>query len=152
MVHGRLFNFIVFSLWLAAMGWLFWVKIYPDIMVGDPPNDNTILAAQQSHPTNGWAVSWNNRQIGWAVNTTRTLPKDLTQVDSTIHIDSLPLNEIVPRSLRGYLSLGTRDVQIPVEAVSQLVFDPLGKLLAIYLAAPITRDRAFRAFQGPGDD
>jgi hypothetical protein len=128
MVHGRWFNFAVFSLWLAAMGWLFWVKIRPELMVGDPPNENTILAAQRSHPTNGWAVFWNNRKIGWAVNTTVALPKDLTEIDSTIHIDSLPLNEIIPRSLKGYLSLGVENVRIPVEAVSELVFDPLGKL------------------------
>jgi hypothetical protein len=128
MVHGRWFNFIVFSLWLTAMGWLFWAKIRPELLVGDPPNDTTILAAQQSHPTNGWGVFWNNRQIGWAVNSTLALPRDLTQVDSTIHIDSLPLNEIVPRSLKGYVSSGTDSVRIPVEAVSELVFDPLGKL------------------------
>jgi len=128
MVHGRWFNLTVFSLWLAVMGWLFWVKIRPELLVGDPPNDNTILAAQQSHPINGWAVLWNNRRIGWAVNTTLPLPKDLTQLDSTIHIDSLPLNEIIPRSLKGYLSLGADGARIPIEATSQLVFDPLGKL------------------------
>ena len=71
MVHGRWFNFIVvFALaggdGLAVLG----KDIDPELMVGDPPNENTILAAQQSHPTNGWAVFWNNRKIGWAVNTT----------------------------------------------------------------------------------
>jgi hypothetical protein len=128
MINDRWFNFTVFSLWLVVMGWLFWVKIRPELLVGDPPNDNTILLAQQLHPTNGWSVFWNNRQIGWAVNTTFPLPKDLTQVDSTIHIDSLPLNEIIPRSLKSYLSLGAKETQISVDAASQLVFDPLGKL------------------------
>ena len=149
MVHGRWFNFAVFSLWLAAMGWLFWVKIRPELMVGDPPNENTILAAQRFHPTNGWAVFWNNRKIGWAVNTTVALPKDLTEIDSTIHIDSLPLNEIIPRSLKGYLSLGVENVRIPVEAVSERGLRPAGKALAVHVAAPIPRHRAV---QSPGHD
>ena len=128
MVHGRWFNIVVFSLWIVVMGWLFWVKIRPELLVGDPPNDNTILAAQQKNPTNAWKVLWNNREIGWAVTTTTGLPKDLTQVNSTIHIESLPLNEILPHSLKGYLALGRGVGEIPVDAASELVFDPLGKL------------------------
>ena len=136
MVHGRWFNFTVLALWLAAMGWLFRVKILRELLVGDPPNENTILAAQRSHPSNGWDVFWNDRRIGWAV-TTVALPKDLTQVDSSkdltevdssIHIDALPLNEIIPRSLKRYLALGAGEVPIAVDAESQMVFDPLGKL------------------------
>jgi hypothetical protein len=128
MIHGRWFNFTVFALWLAGMSWLFWVKIRPDLVIGDPPNDNTILAAQQSHPTNGWDVFWNDRKIGWAVNTTSALPRDLTQINSTVHIDSLPLKEIIPRPIRGYLAWGSESTRISVEAASELVFDPLGKL------------------------
>ncbi len=128
MLHDRWFNFIVFLLWLAAMSWLFWVKIRPELLVGDPPNDETILAAQRGHPTNGWDVFWNNRKIGWAVNTTRPLEKGLTQVDNRIQIDSLPLEEIIPRSLRRFLSSGPKGSEIAVDARSQLVFDPLGKL------------------------
>jgi hypothetical protein len=127
-MHSRLFNVAVFLLWLATMGWLMVAKVLPAMFVGEPPSASTILTSRQDDPTVGWKMLWNNRTVGWAVSTTTSLEHGMTQIDSSIHLDNLPLEEILPSWVKSALPLTPEDSQIPIDANSELVFDSMGHL------------------------
>lgn len=128
-MYSRWFNVTVFALWLTMMGWLVSQKVLPALLVGEPPSYATILEAQQEQPVVGWLLFWNGRRLGWAISNTFPLPHGLTQTDSRIHFDDLPLEEMTPEWLRAVVRpLGRQRTGLAMEAVSTLVFDPLGRL------------------------
>jgi hypothetical protein len=128
-MHSRWFNVAVVALWLTTMSWLLVSKVLPAILVGEPPSYRTILNAQRQSPTTGWAMSWNDEQLGWAVNTTSPLPNGLAQMRSRVHFDYLPLDQIIPPQVQKLLGpvRGLGD-EMTTDVYSELAFDPLGRL------------------------
>jgi len=111
------------------MTWLVYRKVLPPMLVGDPPSQAEILAAQKQEPTVGWSIWWKDRRLGWAVSRTRPLEDGLTEVRSRVHFDKLPLREMLPAGLQALLPARDPLMEIPPgEATSLLVFDPMGGL------------------------
>jgi hypothetical protein len=129
-MHSRWYSISVVLLWLTTMGWLVKQKVWPSLVVGDPPDYHAILAVQRGSPPVGWNLVWNDRQsLGWAVTTTSLLPNDLTEVRSHIHFSELPLSDIIPEWLHGLLQpSGSRGIRLTMDARSALIFDPLRRL------------------------
>jgi hypothetical protein len=128
-MHNQWFNFAVLVLWLTMMSWLISQKVLPALLVGDPPNYPTILAAQRQQPVVGWLMLWNGERLGWALTRTKPLPHELTEIDSRIHFDQLPIGDMAPDWLRSmFQPLGQMRSKLPMDTVSTLVFDPLGRL------------------------
>jgi hypothetical protein len=128
-MHSRWFNLTVVLLWLTMMTWLIKQKVMPAMLIGEPPSYAEILDAQREHPTVGWTVLWDHHELGWAISKTNRLPHELTEINSLIHFDELPVGEMTPDWLRGILRpLGSMRSRLHMEAISSLVFDPLGRL------------------------
>lgn len=128
-MHSRWFNLTVLFLWLTMMTWLVKQKVLPALLIGEPPSYAEILDARRANPTVGWDLLWDNRKLGWAVSQTLKLPHGLTEVNSLIHFDELPVGEMTPNWLRGVLRpLGNMRARFRMDARSTLVFDALGRL------------------------
>jgi hypothetical protein len=128
-MYGPWFNVGVVLLWLGTMTWLATTKILPSLLVGDPPSYQTILAGQDHEPPVAWILTLNGRKLGLALNTVAHTPDGLTQLHNRIHFDELPLAQLVPDLLQTLLSPESPlPTELPMEVVSTLVFDPLGRL------------------------
>jgi hypothetical protein len=129
-MHSRWYSVAVVLLWLTTMGWLVKQKVWPSLVVGDPPDYQAILAVQKDSPPVGWTLMWNDHQtLGWAVTSTSRLPNELTEVRSHIHFAELPLSDIIPEWLSGLLqTTDARGLRVTMDAGSTLVFDPLQRL------------------------
>jgi len=128
-MNSTWYNVAVVLLWLASMSWLISQKVLPAVLVGEPPSYRTIVKANQEEPLVGWSMALNDRQVGWALNTTSRLPRNMTEVRSLVHFDDLPLEEMTPNWLRSILVPESGwPVRLQMEAKSMLVFDPLERL------------------------
>ncbi|MCR4411803.1 MAG: hypothetical protein NUV77_05175 [Thermoguttaceae bacterium] len=127
-MYSRWFDIAVVLLWLASMSWLVVEKVLPSLVVGEPPSQQRILAAQQDAPAVGWDVLWNDRPIGWAVSLTEPLPDGMTEVKSLVHFNELRLAEMVPQLVQKLLGLDQNTPDFQMEARSTLVFDSFGHL------------------------
>ena len=124
-MNSMWFNVAVVLLWVATMSWLISQKVVPSLLVGEPPSYRTIVEAKQEEPLVGWSMTWNDRRVGWALDTTRPLANGMTEVRSLVHFDDLPLEEMTPGWLRSMLLPdGGADLRLEIEAKSKLTFDP----------------------------
>ena len=120
----------VVVLWLATMTWLVVRKVLPPMLIGEPPNYQTILAGEGPVPPVGWNVSLNSQRLGWALNTVTRLPNQTTEVRSRVHFDRVPLDALIPTWLRALVPGGSQPLgHLPIEAESTMLIDPLGRLV-----------------------
>jgi hypothetical protein len=128
-MNSTWYNVAVVLLWLACMGWLISQKVVPALILGEPPSYRTVIEAQRDDPLVGWSMSWNDRPIGWALTRTTALPNGLTEVDSKVRFEKLPLDEMLPVWLKGLIASG-EDLPngLEVEANSHVIFDPLQRM------------------------
>ncbi len=129
MLNSVWYNTTVVLVWLAAMSWLITTKVLPSLLIGDPPQAEQILQAQMESPLVGWRMLWDGKELGWALNRTKMLPNDLTEVDTRVHFDRLPLRKIVPGPLQALLG-GDLDLvaQLALDLHNTLVYDPLNRV------------------------
>ncbi len=151
-MYSRWFDVAVVAFWLVMMQWLVVTKVMPSLLVGEPPNYRTILAAQREDPPAGWQISWDGRRLGWAVSKTKSLPQEITEVRSLIHFDDLPLDRLVPDWLRVMAPpIGRQRMEVPVESRSTLVFDPLGRLSRFESSVRLDAQEPFVKMRGSLD-
>lgn len=87
---------IVVVFWCVTSGWLLVEKILPSLLPGSPPGYQAIYASGKGLMPVAWTVQWNERPIGWAIAETERTPLGGLLVDSRMHFDRLPLDEVVP--------------------------------------------------------
>ncbi|NLX98148.1 MAG: hypothetical protein GXY83_18470 [Rhodopirellula sp.] len=126
-MSSRWFSIAVVALWLTTMGWLVSTKVVPAILVGEPPSYPAIIEARREDPPVAWAMAWNDRPIGWALNTTLPLPHRLTELRSRVHFDDIPMEDIAKLPWFTAPARGHR-VALAVDVLGELVFDPFGRL------------------------
>ena len=124
-MYSRWANVAVIVLWLSAMTWLVTHKVLPPLLVGQPPNYRTILDAQQGEPPVGWRMSFNDRQVGWAVSSTTELDDKVMQVSSWVHFDEIRLEELAPPLFRKRVP---PTAGLKMDAKNTMLIDPLGGL------------------------
>lgn len=128
-MYSRWFSSAVVVLWLIAMGWLVVAKVVPQWVVGEPPDRQTILAAQKREPPVGWTMEFGGRRIGWALCRTTTESDEVTEIRSDVHFDELPLDALAPPWLRSLLKVSGRPIpEVEMDVESTLSFDPLDRL------------------------
>ncbi|MBN2294394.1 MAG: hypothetical protein JXM70_18340 [Pirellulales bacterium] len=142
-MYSRWFSTAVVLLWLSTMGWLVKEKVLPPLLLGDPPSNQTILQARRGHPPVRWQILWNNNEVGWATNSTKELPKGCTRIDSHVHFDDLPVDEMAPGWLRAIFHVvervggsadddkGNAIHDIQTDAVSSFIIDASNRLSEI---------------------
>ena len=130
---GRWFNMAVVGLWLASMSWLVVEKILPPLRLGQPPNYRSISEARRNEGPVGWRLVWNREVIGWALSAARLLPQQSTEIRSRVHLDHLPLADLVPEWLaRAFRLPEFTNVRLSMDTTSVLMIDPLGRLVRFH--------------------
>ncbi len=120
------FNLAVVALWLTSMGWLVKEKVLPPLLLGDPPDYRTVVKARREEERVGWAMTWNDRPLGWAITLTKPLPHDLTEFRTRVHFDRLPIDDQIAKWSRSWLGTGDELKQeIHLDADNLAVFDPM---------------------------
>jgi hypothetical protein len=129
-MYNRWFGATVVILWLATMGWLIKEKVLPLLLVGEPPSVNRVIEAQRQKPVVGWKVSLGDRQLGWALQETKTQPSGLTEVHVRVHFNALPLEEMVPAMLQPVFGLlGKPGENLQLDGRGVLTVDGLGHMV-----------------------
>ena len=122
MLHRPWFTPIVVLFWCVTNGWLLVEKILPSLSPGSPPGYQAIYTSETGLVPVAWTVQWNDRPLGWAVAESRRTPVGGLIVDSRMHFDRLPLEEIVP----AWTSLLVRRV---LPQGDDLAFDARGRIV-----------------------
>jgi hypothetical protein len=133
MMHGPWYNVSVVMLWLVSMGWLVTQKVLPPLLVGEPPNYRTILAARRSESAVGWKLLSNGRPLGCAVSTIRVLPSQCTEIRSQVQFDleKVFLQELAESWLRVFGQFIERPLNgLHMTAESIVTIDSLARLLS----------------------
>jgi len=126
-MHSRWFDVAVVLLWLTTMGWLISAKVLPALWLGEPPDSRAILDAKQGESIVGWAMSWDGRPMGWALNANTPLPHGMTQLRSMVHFDEIPISDSARKFLGNWLG-AEFTTQVQLEFDSLLDFDSFGRL------------------------
>lgn len=121
MLQRPWFTPIVVVFWCVTSGWLLVEKILPSLAPGSPPGYQAIYTSDSGLIPVAWTVQWNDRPLGWAIAESQRTALGGLLVDSRMHFDRLPLDEIVP----AWTSLLVRKA-LPQEG--QLAFDARGRL------------------------
>jgi len=126
MLHRPWVAPLVVGFWCVTVSWLLATKILPVFEGGAPPDVN--LSANRLVPV-GWTVSWNGTPIGWALTQAHRAAEGGLTVDSRLHCERLPLDEILP-AWAG--SLVQRSLQsggsTALDATGHVIIDPTGRL------------------------
>lgn len=120
---------LVVGFWLVTSGWLVVTKILPSFNPGSPPGQQALYAAGHRLIPVAWSVQWNGRPVGWALATSRRTSEGGLVVDSHLHFEKLPLDDMLP----GWAGLLVRRVvrdgaAADFDARGQLDIDSTGQL------------------------
>ena len=131
MLHRPWVAPLVVGFWFVTTGWLLGSKILPSFEIGPPPEAAGVVAALDRPVPVAWTVSWNGSPLGWALTQTRrSADGDLT-VESRLHCDRLPLDEILPAWAGSLAQRALRAGEATdLDASGRIVFDPTGRLRA----------------------
>ena len=95
-------------------------------LLGDPPDYRTVVKARREEERVGWAMTWNDRPLGWAITLTKPLPHDLTEFRTRVHFDRLPIDDQIAKWSRSWLGTGDElNQEIHLDADNLAVFDPM---------------------------
>lgn len=120
---------LVVAFWLVTTGWLVIAKILPSFAPGPPPGFQAFYIPDSQPIPVGWTVLWNDQPLGWAVADTKRTANGGLVVESRVHCEALPLEDIIPGWTRSFLRPSLPDTaSIPLDARGQVVIDPAGKL------------------------
>ena len=79
-----------------ANGWLFMAKILPTLTPGQPPGYKALYSAGAAPRPVAWTIMLNDTVIGTAVSLAESTDDAGMIVRSTLRLDQLPIEEIVP--------------------------------------------------------
>lgn len=127
MIFSRWYAIFVVSFWLVTMGWLVKVKLAPTFLLGSPPKTQEIVDAYQQNRLIGWAIQWQDREIGWALSRTTVSDEEITEIRHVVRFLELPIHEIFPVI---WTAIGGPDsgLKMELEVETTLLFDPLKRL------------------------
>lgn len=144
MLHRTWVAPLVVAFWCVTSGWLVFTKILPTFLDDAAPPRASLVAPGARPPPVGWTVYWNGTPIGWAVSESHRAAAGGVTVDSRLHCDRMPLEEILPawagslvqRALRG-------DASKALDAAGHVVFDSSGRIesFASTVTLPGTREQ-----------
>jgi hypothetical protein len=126
---------MVVAFWCLATGWLVVEKIAPSFSTGSPPGVGQIVASGDDSAPVAWTVLWNDRPLGWALAEARRLDDRQIAVDSRLHLDRVPLDEMLPKWTAEVLASVLRPAgpaapltAMALETESRFRFDSSGRL------------------------
>ncbi len=121
MLERPFFTPVAVGFWCITTGWLVTAKVLPSWQPGSPPGHQALYATQGSFEPVAWTVSCNERPIGWALTRGTRSGRSGVFVDSRLHFDSLPWDEVLP----GWAAIAVQRL-LPGEDTTS--FDARGRL------------------------
>jgi len=130
MFQRPFFTPVVIAFWVITSAWLFVAKILPDWQPGTPPGLQAFYASEGRLMPAAWTVTCDGAPIGWALTRMTRAPHEGVVVDSRVHFERLPWEELLP----GWATLlGRRlvdDSGTPFDARGRLTIAEDGRLKA----------------------
>lgn len=122
---------IIIVFWLLTTSWLVVAKIVPSLLPGSPPGYQALYAANNRLIPVAWTVLWKDRPLGWAVTESHRATDGSVTVQTVLHFDRIPLEEILPAWTRPLVGQSLARVPaLDVEAHGTLFIDARGQLRA----------------------
>lgn len=115
--------------WCLTTSWLVVAKILPSLMPGSPPGYQALYASNNRLIPVAWTVLWKDQPLGWAISeSTRAEDRSLS-VESLLHFDRLPIEEILPAWIKPLVgtTLGRSDL-LSFDARGSLAISTSGQL------------------------
>lgn len=148
MLQRPLLTPLVLGFWFVTTGWLVVTKILPAFNPGLPPGHQALFTSGDRLVPVAWTVMWNERPIGWALSIAQRTDEGGLGVDTRLHFDHLPLNEMLPawagNAVRNVLD---DDGLVTLDAHGRLDIDAAGRLrrFSSTVSLPGTRDEVVLA-------
>lgn len=122
---------IIIVFWFLTTTWLVVAKIVPSLLPGSPPGYQALYAANNRLIPVAWTVLWKDRPLGWAVTESHRAADGGVTVQTVLHFDRIPLEEILPAWTRPLVGQAlSRAPALDVETHGTLFIDPSGQLRA----------------------
>ena len=129
MLQRPLLTPIVVGFWLVTSGWLVIAKILPTLNPGSPPGQQALYAAGNRPIPVAWTVFLNERPVGWALATSTRATEGSLVVDTRLHVENLPLEEMLPAWVSQLVHRATpTGTTVAFDARGKLAIDSFGKL------------------------
>jgi len=140
------FTPLVVCFWCVTTGWLVVEKILPTFLPGSPPGYQALYASGNRLIPVAWTVLWDERPLGWATSESRRTVEGGLTVESLLHFDRLPIDEMLPAWTKNLLRpLLPQQQPLSLNARGRMSIDPKGNLRAFssIVNLPGTSDRIF---------
>jgi len=120
---------LVVLFWMVTSGWLLVTKILPSLAPGSPPGHQAFYTADNRLVPVAWTVLWNDRPLGWATSQAERMEEGGIEVESLLHFDRLPINEVLPPWAKRLLPPSfNANAAYPLDARGRLSIDQRGDL------------------------
>ena len=146
MLHRPWMIPLVLIFWCVTSGWLLVEKILPSLAPGSPPGYQALYMTENRPVPVAWTVLWNEQPLGWAMSQAERTEQGGMEVESLLHFDRLPIDEVLPPwtklLLRHSFDPGT---SYSLDARGHVSIDKRGDLRSFnsVVTLPNTDDRVF---------
>lgn len=138
MLHRPWFTPFVIAFWIATTGWLVASKILPAWQPGSPPGYQGLYGSDGRLGPVGWTVQWNGIPLGWALAESSPAADGGLTVDSWLHFERLPVDEVLPSWASALVNGMLRSHSTSTfDARGRLTIDAGGKLQAFRSAVSV---------------
>ena len=96
MLERPFFTPVVLGFWCVTMGWLMVSKVLPAWRPGSPPGYQSLYATDNQLVPVAWSVFCNEQPVGWAVTRTAPSADHGLLVDSHLHFNQVPWQDMLP--------------------------------------------------------
>ncbi len=137
---------LVIIFWGVSSGWLLVEKILPTLSPGSPPGYQALYLAENRLVPVAWTVLWNDQPLGWAMSQSNRTEEGAMEVESLLHFDRLPIDEVLPAWTKMFLRQSfAPGTSYALDARGHLSIDRQGNLKSFssVVHLPATADRVF---------
>jgi len=153
MFHRPWSILLVVVFWCVTTGWLVVEKILPSLAPGSPPGYQALYASGHRLAPVAWMVSWNDLPLGFATSAAVRTEAGGMEVESLLHFDRLPIDEMLPPwtklLLRQAVAPGTA---LALDSRSHMEIDAAGALRAFRSTVDMPGTSECVALDGTVDD
>jgi hypothetical protein len=146
MLHRPWMIPLVLAFWCVTSGWLLVEKIMPGLSPGSPPGYQALYTTENRLVPVAWTVLWKDQPLGWALSQSERTEKGGMEVESLLHFDRLPINEVLPPWTKLLLRQSfDPGISYALDARGHLSIDQRGELRSFnsVVSLPATLDKVF---------
>ena len=120
---------VILAAWAISMNWLVTAKIVPSWSEDAPPGNQILYATDNKLIPVAWTVLWNDVPVGYAISRSTRLPDRGLEVESLLHFDFMPLDEMLPAWIQAFMQPGAKQrITIPFDTRGTVLLDARGML------------------------